>query len=74
MVRMGLFANRPEEQTEWAGLPSEPRDHDDRTRLPDAPEADVLGLDPARLDSVSITVPLPDAAPDPEGPDDSGAE
>lgn len=73
MGRMGLFANRPEEQTEWAGLPSEPRNEDDQTRLPTEPDADVLGLDPGDVGSVSIAVPLPDAPEEP-GEDASDAD
>lgn len=60
---MGLFASRPEEPTEWAGLPGEPV----RTRtraellpedgLPDATPAGLLGLSDASMSSVSISLP-----------------
>lgn len=43
---MGLFAHRPEEPTEWAGLPSEPeRTESAAERLADAvPASDALGI------------------------------
>ncbi len=43
---MGLFAQRPEEPTEWAGLPSEPaRPESAAEKLADAaPQVDALGL------------------------------
>lgn len=44
---MGLFTQGPEQNEEWAGLPSEPaRRESEAERLPDAaPAADALGLD-----------------------------
>lgn len=48
---MGLFVQRPEEPTEWAGLPSEPlRDETASERLPDAPSVDVGAVDAAAVD------------------------
>ncbi|KAF2412549.1 hypothetical protein B1729_14685 [Microbacterium sp. B35-04] len=42
---MGLFSQRPEEPTEWAGLPSEPaRTESGAERLPDAAPIDLGGL------------------------------
>lgn len=42
---MGLFSQRPEEPTEWAGLPSEPaRPETTAERLPDASAVDLDGL------------------------------
>ena len=42
---MGLFSQRPEEPTEWAGLPSEPaRAESSAERLPDAAPVDLGGL------------------------------
>jgi len=43
---MGLFASRPEEPTEWAGLPSEPaRAESAAEKLADAaPAVDALGF------------------------------
>jgi hypothetical protein len=42
---MGLFSQRPEEPTEWAGLPSEPaRAESSAERLPDAAPIDLGGL------------------------------
>ena len=43
---MGLFLQRPEENDEWAGLPSEPlRQQTDAERLTDAAPVDLGGLD-----------------------------
>lgn len=62
---MGLFTQRPEDPSEWAGLPSEPhRPRSDAELLPDAPPvADpgtaVLGGIPG---VTSISIPV-----DPEG-------
>lgn len=44
---MGLFIQRPEQNEEWAGLPSEPaRPESEAERLADAaPAVDALGLD-----------------------------
>lgn len=42
---MGLFSQRPEEPTEWAGLPSEPaRVESSADRLPEAAPVDLGGL------------------------------
>lgn len=42
---MGLFSQRPEEPTEWAGLPSEPaRRETAAERLTDAPAVDLGSL------------------------------
>ncbi|MET0736259.1 MAG: hypothetical protein ABWY55_11560 [Microbacterium sp.] len=66
---MGLFQHRPEDPTEWAGLPSEPL-HDEwaAERLPDAAPA------PAVLPGEgvgSIRIPLPDLD---EGQHDAGSD
>lgn len=56
---MAMFGSRPEEPTEWAGLPSEPLDNDDVTNLlpatPTAPEGDVLGLSSPTSFTISLT-------------------
>ncbi|MGN8026583.1 hypothetical protein [Microbacterium sp. 22242] len=72
---MGMFTQKPEEPTEWAGLPSEPLDRDEATDLPEPPALDPFGLGlgtgtnvviPVRPDAigsgspVSIPVPPPD--------------
>jgi hypothetical protein len=47
---MGLFSQRPEEPTEWAGLPSEPaRAESAAERLSDVAAGDLGGLDIAGL-------------------------
>ena len=47
---MGLFQHRPEEPTEWGGLPSEPLEPDPAGILPPAPDLDIplFGEVPAR--------------------------
>lgn len=70
---MGIFAQRPEEPTEWAGLPGEPRRPRSRAEmLPEdevmsASPADLLGVGEAHLSSISIPLEV-------EGPstDDGG--
>lgn len=43
---MGLFMQRPEDKSEWAGLPSEPLEpQSDAERLTDAPPVDAGGVD-----------------------------
>lgn len=39
-----MFTQRPEEPTEWAGLPSEPLDRDESTDLPEQPAADPFDI------------------------------
>lgn len=62
---MGLFMQRPEEPSEWAGLPSEPiRPKSGAELLRDEPPpVDPLGdlLGGGTTSSVSIPVALPDA-------------
>lgn len=70
---MGMFTQRPEEPTEWAGLPSEPaRPTSAAERLDDAAPVD-LGLMPDAGGAVeSIAIPV--AVPDPEADDDSTSD
>lgn len=62
---MGLFQHRPEDPTEWAGLPSEPLDDESvAERLPDAAPVDtaltaLFGGGAA----TSVIVPLADDHP-----------
>lgn len=57
---MGIFAQRPEEPTEWAGLPGEPRRAQSRAEmLPEgevssASSPDLLGVGEAQLSSISV--------------------
>ncbi|MFS0732684.1 hypothetical protein ABC304_11840 [Microbacterium sp. 1P10UB] len=54
---MGLFASRPEEPSEWAGLPSEPAEPGSPAETLEAPVG--IGLDSVLGASVtSIAVPL----------------
>ena len=57
---MGLFASRPEEPTEWAGLPSEPLTADSLEPLPpDTLATDAGGLfGIAPVESIAISIPL----------------
>lgn len=67
---MAMFGSRPEEPTEWAGLPSEPLDNDDVTNLlpatPTGSEGDVLGLSSPTSFTISLTsIPVePPAVPE----------
>jgi hypothetical protein len=68
---MGIFASRPEEPFEWAGLPSEPlRPESDAERL-DAPSADLLGLSGGDVGSIVVPVaPVQPAAADEDPAED----
>ena len=78
---MGLFQHRPEEEEkQWAGLPSEPREHGAADVLDAAPSVDPLSLgfgdDGGSVQSILFPVaPPPPAAVviesgEPEGPED----
>lgn len=64
---MGIFAQRPEEPTEWAGLPGEPRRARSRAEMLPEDEVsslsspDLLGVGESPLSSISI--PLDAAVP-----------
>lgn len=60
---MALFGSRPEEPTEWAGLPSEPLEEDDFTKLlpglPAVADDTLFGGASAGSISISLTdIPL----------------
>ena len=60
---MGVFSERPEEEKQdWAGLPSEPRDHDAVDQLDATPSLDPLSVG---LGAQYSTVVFPVAAPAP---------
>jgi hypothetical protein len=61
---MGQFTTRPEEPTEWAGLPSEPIQSRPAAESPLAPvsSADSLALLGTTIESVSIPLASPSAA------------
>ncbi|QIG40330.1 hypothetical protein G5T42_13290 [Microbacterium sp. 4R-513] len=55
---MGLFTQRPEENEEWAGLPSEPaRAESAAERLPDAPSPGAGGID-LLFGAGSVVIPV----------------
>lgn len=60
---MGLFASRPEEPSEWAGIPSEPLQADASSDLPTGgPVLDALELvEGESLTSVTIALEMPPA-------------
>jgi len=64
---MGLFSQRPEEPTEWAGLPSEPaRVESSADRLPEAAPVDLGGLGLAAFgggEVEAIVVPVTPVTP-----------
>lgn len=59
---MGLFVQRPEEPTEWAGLPGEPlRSHTPAELLPDDAQPDaspaaLWGMGGASVTSIEIEI------------------
>jgi hypothetical protein len=59
---MGLFAQQPEEPTEWAGLPDEPlKPRTDAELLaddarPEASPASLLGLGEAHVASIEVDI------------------
>lgn len=64
---MGLFVQRPEEPSEWAGLPGEPlRSRSRAEALPDDEPVDAAATNLAGLTSIPLEVPVPqgsDASP-----------
>ncbi|HWI31276.1 MAG TPA: hypothetical protein VNT50_07280 [Microbacterium sp.] len=79
---MGLFASRPEEPTEWAGLPSEPLEpRSPADRLPTDESVDALGLvTGAGVASIVLDIPPveppaepSEPQPEPSEPDEAGA-
>lgn len=70
---MGLFTPRPEEPTEWAGLPSEPLEpRSPADRLPTEESVDVLGLvTGAGVASVSLDVGPGAVQAQPDDPDEA---
>jgi hypothetical protein len=59
---MGLFTQRPEDPTEWAGLPGEPlRRQDAASHLDEHDEwrPDLVGGAPAGVTSIEIPMPPP---------------
>lgn len=65
---MGIFQSRPEEPSEWGGLPAEPRDESDPVEmLP--PPVDDLGVFGAAGVAISMPVEtlLADATPSGDG-------
>ena len=85
---MGLFTQRPEQNEEWAGIPSEPlRVESDAERLADAAPVDAggLALDGLGVAVESIVIPVVPVieiaesqgsgeGADPEGADPEGAD
>jgi len=68
---MGLFASRPEDPFEWAGLPSEPlRAQTEAERLDPTP-VDPFSLT-AGTDVSSVAVPVEPATEDPDRPAQPG--
>lgn len=67
---MGLFVQRPEEPSEWAGLPGEPVRQRTRAEMlpddehPEASPAGLLGLVDALIASIEIPVPPAEGARD----------
>lgn len=71
---MGLFQQGPkDEQQDWTGLPSEPRDTDTADELGTAPAFDPLSVGLGGSVS-SIVFPVAPAAPDAVGTENSEPE
>lgn len=69
-MRMGLFSSRPQEPSEWAGLPSEPlRAESEAERLSAAVDVDPAGLVGGGFGS--IVIPVEPVSDEPETPDAS---
>lgn len=69
---MGLFQHRPEEPTEWGGLPSEPWEpREPAERLGDAPPIDI-DLFGEGVHGATVSFTLADV--EPMSPDLSGAD
>lgn len=58
---MGLFASRPEEPFEWAGLPSEPLAPRSDAELLEEPPVDPFAISAS---GGSITIDVPTATPE----------
>lgn len=74
---MAQFTSRPEEPTEWAGLPSEPlaSRSDVESLAEPGDSADSLGIFSTAVASVAIPVPPAEVSPpDPGSTDEGGAE
>jgi hypothetical protein len=54
---MGLFASRPEEPSEWAGIPSEPREVGSAAEHLDAPVG--AGIDDLATGSLAHSILIP---------------
>lgn len=59
---MGLFAARPEDPFDWAGLPSEPADAQTDAELLETPPIDPFAITPGTA-GASISIVLPGSAP-----------
>lgn len=69
---MGLFASRPEEPFEWAGLPSEPLAERSDAELLEDPPVDPFAISTgaAGAAAISIAVSMPDGAVSTSAEDD----
>lgn len=60
---MGMFTQKPEEPSEWAGLPSEPWDRDEATDLLAPLATDPLGVGLGLGPGVSVSIQVPPPTP-----------
>ncbi len=72
---MGLFTQRPEEPSEWAGLPAEPHKRGGAAdELADEPQPSVGSVDllfgAATATTAFVEVPVPDTSAGPDGDGD----
>jgi hypothetical protein len=73
---MGIFATRPEDPFEWAGIPSEPaRPKTDAELLATVPQtAPVVAPDAPLGATMSIVIPIPATTPAPARPESTEPE
>jgi hypothetical protein len=71
---MGQFSTRPEEPTEWAGLPSEPARVRPRAESLDSPVESAASLTLWGSEIASVTVPIPTAPAADAGPESAREE
>ncbi len=71
---MGQFSTRPEEPTEWAGLPSEPARIRPAAESLDTPVESAASLTLWGSEIASVTVPIPTQSASVAGPDSAGEE
>ncbi|MBN9180193.1 hypothetical protein [Microbacterium sp.] len=68
---MGIFASRPEEPFEWAGLPAEPAEPESAVDRLDGAMIEAGGLGGATIESIVVPIAMPIEIVGTNDPDDS---